>query len=696
MNAMPLRSVRTEALPAVTEAAVGLFETLAREESDAFDVVGRLPTAGEVALDEIAALSTITTVTSFDIFDTLVVRKVGSPRDVFLHLATPQPFASWGLDAVLLQQRRIEAEIIARKKGLAARRSAEVTLTEIHAELAVLLHRPASDVPEMVRAERLLERALCVAHPQLQRTFDAAKAAGRTVWCVSDTYHEAEFLRELLESCGYVLDGVLVVSSADRRMSKGEGRLLTHLATEATLEPATILHIGDHPSSDGTIPFMQGFRTVVHPWAASRQSDGPAGTPGDSIALGLSQICARAIEPPFPFWWRFGYSVAGPMLSGFALWLQQKFAADGIDRAYFLLRDGEIIERVYQILAGESAGPATALLESSRRAFVLPAIESGRSALTSQLMAYENPRPAGEFLERVGLKPKEFLASFRAVGLTPEQVIERTDAVGLRRVMELFSRTDVVTALLKRSKAERALLWKFLQQEGVTQPGRIALVDIGWSGTIQKALVALGSLQQQPLDVHGYYLATLGTIDADLAGSTAQGYLCHAGAPPQNVRAILSLRQLVEFVCTTERGSLRGFRAEGDTVVPVHGSVDHPAEQRAKIAQVREGVLTYARGLVQERRMFGAQPITADAALRHLDRTIMQPTAEEAHEIGDLRHGEGLGADRLRAFARFSDGPFTVSSLARDHANAYWPAGLLARREPAALALRSLLWLRGA
>ena len=75
---------------------------------------------------------------------------------------------------------------------------------------------------------------------------------------------------------------------------------------------------------------------------------------------------------------------------------------------------------------------------------------------------------------------------------------------------------------------------------------------------------------------------------------------------------------------------------------------------------------------------------------------MVQPTSEEASHIGDVRHGDGLGADRLRALAAFADAPATRDSLLRDHARAYWPTGLLARREPSALALRALLWMQGA
>ena len=699
MTAAPLRlPVAGAALAsALHESARALFTAIEVAEDAGIATGGPIATASETALRAIEIAWPHVQVVSFDIFDTLVVRKVASPRDVFLHLATPAPFSAWELDPVALAIHRQEAENEARRRGAAARRSGEVTLHEIHAVLAERLQRPATDVPEMVAAERLVERALCVAHPYLRTLFERAVREGKTVWCVSDTYHEAAFLHTLLESCGYALDDVMVVSSADQRKAKGDGRLLRDLASAAGIPRERILHIGDHAASDFTIPAQQGFIAVCHPWAASRHDDPPSQAPGDSIALGLAQIGSRAVQPAFPFWWRFGYSVAGPLLSAFALWLHERFTADGIDRAYFLLRDGEIILDVYRALLGDSALPQCSLLESSRRSFVLPAMESARPSITSQLLACENHQPASEFLDRFGVRTRELSAAFRAAGFTsPEEIVDPRDTTAGAKLRALLARPDVLQALVGRSRAERALLWRYLQQERVTASGRIALVDIGWSGTIQKALMAVGSLEKTKLDVHGYYLGTLPPIIHDLDGSRSTGFYFDAGQPVHRTRPVLELRQLVEFICSTERGSLRSFRSVGSQVVPVHGPVDHPDGQRRSLVELRSGALAYAQGLAMERTVFGAQPISADAGLRHFTRTVVQPTSEEASHIGDVRHGDGLGADRLRALAAFADAPATRDSLLRDHARAYWPTGLLARREPSALALRALLWMQGA
>lgn len=696
MTAAPLLFPTAAAPRDIDDDATALFRALSVAAAPEFATLGRLPTDGEKAHAAIEAAWAAARVVSFDVFDTLVVRKVAAPRDVYLHLATPAPFSAWGFNAIELANFRQQAENEARRLGAKVSGSGEVTLHEIHSVLAKLLRRPETDVPAMVQAERLVERALCVAHPYLRKLFERASRDGKVLWCVSDTYHEAEFLRELLEGCGFDLTGVEVFSSADIRMSKGEGKLMLEIAKAASVLPRDVLHIGDHPHADCAIPAEQGFVAVLHPWAASRHSDRPSLAPGDSIVLGLAQIGARAVEPAFPFWWRFGYAVAGPMLSGFAYWLHARFVADGVQRAYFLLRDGEIILDVYKALLGERAGPDTALLESSRRAFMMPALSSGCGSITSQLMACENARPAKEFLERIGLRAADFKSSFKAVGLTFDDIIAPNDRAAAAKMITLLGRTDVVTAMLARSQTERQLLLRFLQQEGVLAAGRIAVVDIGWNGTIQKSLAAVAAVEKRPLDLHGYYLGTLPPINQDLGGSVANGFLFDSGAPVDHANAVLHLRQLVEFICTTTRGSLRGFRTEGNTVVPVHGSVDHPDAQQAYVAQLRAGALAYARGLAQELQVFGEQPISASAAIRHLARTIMEPTAEEAREIGDIRHGDGLGSDRLRSLARFSDGPFTAQSLARDYETAYWQIGLMARREPAAMALRAMHWLHGA
>jgi hypothetical protein len=202
-------------------------------------------------------------------------------------------------------------------------------------------------------------------------------------------------------------------------------------------------------------------------------------------------------------------------------------------------------------------------------------------------------------------------------------------------------------------------------------------------------------LERRTLSVHGYYLGALRGAKQDMAeASTVSGYLFSGGEPAHRVHPVMTLRQLVEFICTTTRGSLRGFRwnAEGQAE-PVHAAAEHDAAQQAAHTQLKAGVLAYVSALVDERRLFGFDAISPDAAMRPLARTILQPTPEDAQQIGDLRHGEGLGSDRSRALAAFDPDAWSREQLHESLRRSYWPIGLLARHDPKALLLRTIYWL---
>ncbi|MEO7996841.1 MAG: hypothetical protein ABI852_05320, partial [Gemmatimonadaceae bacterium] len=498
--------------------------------------------------------------------------------------------------------------------------------------------------------------------------------------------------KKLIASCGYNNPNDRVISSCDERCSKGSGRLLPKLFAAAGLTAADFVHVGDNMNSDCVFPMQHGINGVWHPLAGAPEGIAPSQTREQALISGLAAWGSRTFEPARPFWWRFGFSVAGPMLVGFTWWLHEKMKEDKVKRAYFMLRDGDVLKRVYDVLMeGRADAIPSTLLESSRRAYMLPALGPAAPSLASQLFVSENARPVRDFLDRLCIRTNDLLPVFQQAGFSgPDEIFAGGNA---ERLSKLFSHPKVMERIAARAAEERDLLMRYLRQERVVgQNERVALVDIGWNATIQKSLNHAANTARVHHDTVGYYLGTFPGAQND-AISPMRGYLCDLGAPAERMKPLVDFRQLVEFICTSARGSLKHFEEKGKKSVPVVAEPDHDEKQMAAIRELHEGALDYAALMREEGASFGINSLDASSASAALYRVISNPTAEEASIIGAMKHGDGMGSSASRSFAAFSGGAFTADKVLADFGKAYWKAGMLNQQSAEGMMLRTLLWL---
>lgn len=198
----------------------------------------------------------------FDVFDTLLVRPVLEPNDLFHLVDLAAAAAGISVDFAGL---RPAAEAHARRT--LRRRSPdreETTLAEIHAALADLagLSTEASDA--LRELEIAVERRILRAREPMRTIYEAARRRGKRVVVVSDSSASPSFIAEMLERVGYDPPDHLYVSS-DVGRTKATGRLFAHLLADLRLDPGRILHIGDNYGSDCRRPRALGLAAVHVP-----------------------------------------------------------------------------------------------------------------------------------------------------------------------------------------------------------------------------------------------------------------------------------------------------------------------------------------------------------------------------------------------------------------------------------------------
>ncbi|SAL59094.1 hypothetical protein AWB65_05277 [Caballeronia humi] len=434
-------------------------------------------------LEQLAAKVAEVEVVSFDVFDTLFVRPLCDPEDLFDVVGKRFDIAEF---RSLRRAAQTKAFQTMHANGLK-----EITLDGIYESFGKLPVDPA--LPRQTEYD--LELALTMPNPELVDWF-VQLAGSRRVVITSDMYLPQAFFEDLFAKHG-LPKLPLFISSARNATKRDAGELFDIVAVEIGVTPDRILHIGDNELSDIRRAAERGLATFHY--VDSRRTRLPArvSTPAASIAYGLPRSFPEKIEPQS--FEALGFEIGGPAAFAFLHWIRQSAERDAIDLVLFMSRDGYVLKRIEERGDGGEF-PRCEYFRSSRTALTLAATNETNfeSRLPFLLSGAEELSPF-ELLERIGVAPPDDQV-MQDIGLGPE--VRLSDAnIELFRSFLWSWRWEI----LKTCRIVRAGLHNYLQELGVADGMRIAVVDVGWNGTTQEAFdLALQGLYD--IELFGYYL----------------------------------------------------------------------------------------------------------------------------------------------------------------------------------------------
>ena len=196
---------------------------------------------------------------SLDCFDTLVWREVMAPTDAFYRLSEYPRFQKLGLTV----RSRISGESAARSARQLRDAKHEVSLDEIYRH--TVPNAADDEITQLVADELALEKEICFAFAPMLSLVRRAKAAGKRVIIVSDTYFDEQQLGELIAAALGVasLNGLIdqVFCSSRFGVSKFNG-LFADVLRELNVDASDILHIGDNVAADVAGASKSGIQGV--------------------------------------------------------------------------------------------------------------------------------------------------------------------------------------------------------------------------------------------------------------------------------------------------------------------------------------------------------------------------------------------------------------------------------------------------
>ncbi|MBQ8451723.1 MAG: glycosyltransferase [Clostridia bacterium] len=188
-----------------------------------------------------------TKVVSFDIFDTLLLRNVFEPSDIFRILGVEYNKINKG-SYINLADIRITAESEARKLK---KDNEDIVLDDIYNYMNKFYFFDKKECEFLKKKEQELELKFVRERKFCKQLFELSKYLGKKVILTSDMYLSKEFIEKLLKKCGYEGYDEFFLSNEIGK-TKHTGNLFKHIVKVLGVKPSSILHIGDNYAADFT------------------------------------------------------------------------------------------------------------------------------------------------------------------------------------------------------------------------------------------------------------------------------------------------------------------------------------------------------------------------------------------------------------------------------------------------------------
>ena len=423
---------------------------------------------------------------SFDVFDTLLVRKTLFPEDVFSLTEHRARQAGFKLTGFAATRQRVEQD------------KADADLDEIYKCLEAHFNWNEETTQQIKKIELSVEREVLIPRTEVVELLQLAKQEGKRVFLTSDMYLPEPVLCDLLERNGIAGFDRLLVSCDYEKAKRSE---LYEEMIALCDEPTTILHIGSNTVANRMACKAVGICSVMIPSALdlARERGWDACIRNAQTLMErclVGSVIAKLFRDPFQNpnlhersaeerLWRYGTGAVGPLVAGYMTWLLAKLDEDDVDGVLFLARDGYLPIKIYNRLRENLHLPKAIYYYANRH-----------SAFMTGADSEDQTNYITDVARQVGLTAQDTLKNIYHISddelLPPEKCETVTDYIDRHM--------PIIQKIAARSREGYC---RYSERCGMRPGGQYAVVDFVAEGTTQMYLQRF-----LPYRMKGYYFGS--------------------------------------------------------------------------------------------------------------------------------------------------------------------------------------------
>ena len=465
-------------------------------------------------------------VVSFDLFDTLVTRRVFSYTDIFdlMDLKLREE----GIIIPDFSRLRLYAE-----KELSKQNAPK--LTDIYKFVLKKSGGNFISSDELTTMEFELDLSTIIVRADVCEVFKEANASGKEVVITTDSYYTLPQIRKILDKAG-IGEPRRVMVSCEYGTSKTL-ELFGKLRKE--YEGKSIIHIGDDEVADITKAAEYGINTY-RVLSASDLYDalGGLGLEDEIKCLSDRVKAGMFISEVFnsPFWFeedaeklsisnasQVGYLFCAPMITDFVLWMKKRIVEENYGQILFCARDGYLPGRLFRKASPETK---SVYFLSSRTAAIRAGMENDDDI--------------------------EYVDSMKYFG-TPEEALKTRFGITVDDIANIEKEKEI----LLRSEVQRGNYKKYIEKLGLNDGG-LGMFDFVAKGTTQ---MYLGKLFSQ--HIKGFYFLQL---EPEFMADKGLDIEPFYSDEEKNASAIFDNYYILETMLTSPYSQMEEFDGNGEPV----------------------------------------------------------------------------------------------------------------------------------
>lgn len=312
-----------------------------------------------------------------------------------------------------------------------------------------------------------------------------------------------------------------------------------------------------------------------------------------------------------------------PIFEDFARWINKGLKENNIKKIYFFTREGEFFKEVFDKIKDKNI--SSEILEVSRVATFFPSFDSISIDEMKRLWSQYSTQSLSAMFKSLNLDKSKYAKIIYKYNLNlSDNIIHPWKN---NKIIKLFKDKDFINLMSDDLNIARTNLLGYFKEKGFeNSKERVAIVDIGWRGTIQDNICKIFTNKE----IYGYYFGMQKFLNKQPINSKKFGYVNQY----YGYFKVLGDVTPFEMLSNSPYGSTLGYVKKDNKYVAIRKIDNIENEEYYSCTKfIQEGII----------KNIGKKSYAENDPINSLERIIYKPSKLVTNAYFNLKHNEEFG-----------------------------------------------------